>query len=68
MVYNLGNLGNLRILLSLICFVLVVSLDNVEDEELMMKKTKVLACIAITKSRMAKDVVRSKFISAGIYG
>jgi hypothetical protein len=47
---------------------LVVSLDNVEDEELMMKKTKVLACIAITKSRMAKDVVRSKFISAGIYG
>jgi hypothetical protein len=59
MVYNSSNLRNLQILLSFICFVLVISLDNVDDEELMMKKTKVLACIAITKSRMAKDLVRS---------
>jgi hypothetical protein len=32
-------------------------LDNMDDEEAMLKKSKVLACIAITKARMAKDVV-----------
>ena len=57
----------LRTLFSVLCFGVALSLDNVEDEELMMKKTKVLACIAITKSRMAKDVVRS-YLYLGLYG
>jgi hypothetical protein len=32
-------------------------LDGLDDDDHMIKKTKVLACIAITKARMAQDVV-----------
>lgn len=32
-------------------------IDDMDNEEAMLKKSKVLACIAITKARMAKDVV-----------
>ena len=50
------------VLVLLICNAMVVycQLNNVEDEVVMTKKSKVLACIAITKARMANDVVNIK--------
>lgn len=33
------------------------SLDDINDEERIVQKTKVLACVAVTKSRMAQDSV-----------
>jgi hypothetical protein len=35
-------------------------LNDMDNEEEMIKKTKVLACIAITKARMAQDSVNIK--------
>jgi len=39
---------------------LFCQLNNVNDAEGMMKKTKVLACIALTKARFQQDSVKNK--------
>ena len=49
--------NSLRSLFLISLFTFIWTLNDVEDEEKMIKKTKILACIAVTKARMAKDTV-----------
>ena len=59
---------NIKFFLSIFInsYLIFCQLDN-ENEEEMYKKTKVLACISISKARMAQDNVNFLFRNLEIY-